>query len=209
MADSASIFPCPAVSSRVVLTCRFLWDKIQWQIGLKWAMSVTWGRWIFQKMSTHFGRFRPSPTLFNVWCFGVAEALRFIAATSQHQSVWSHFWGSNSYIYSAKLSCDDRPWRPWRKDTMKWRCSIREWLVLCFTLTAVYVLFCVSICAKLGQYICQMRFLICCHSHSGSRKAHNCFARTSHRQLQCPCLAWKLLKDCSPDIISFSKKRLL
>lgn len=95
------------------------------------------------------------------------------------------------------------------KDTMKWRCSIREWLVLCFTLTAVYVLFCVSICAKLGQYICQMRFLICCHSHSGSRKAHNCFARTSHRQLQCPCLAWKLLKDCSPDIISFSKKRLL
>lgn len=114
-ADSASIFPCPAVSSRVVLTCRFLWDKIQWQIGLKWAMSVTWGRWIFQKMFTHFGRFRPSPTLFNVWCFGVAEALRFIAATSQHQSVWSDFWGSNSYIYSAKLSCDDRPWRPWRK----------------------------------------------------------------------------------------------
>ena len=75
-ADSASIFPCPAVSSRVVLTCRFLWDKIQWQIGLKWAMSVTWGRRIFQKMSTHFGRFSgwfwvhilekscPSPTSF-------------------------------------------------------------------------------------------------------------------------------------------------
>jgi len=52
MADSASIFPGPAVSSRVVLTCRFLWDKIQWQIGLKWAMSVTWGRIFFQDVHT-------------------------------------------------------------------------------------------------------------------------------------------------------------
>lgn len=92
---------------------------------LGWNGRWAWlGEEFFSKMSIHFGRFSgwfwvhifgdvlSFSNKFCTFAFSVAAALRFIAATSQHQSVWSHFWGSNSYLYSAKLSCDDRPWRP-------------------------------------------------------------------------------------------------
>ena len=66
-------------------------------------------------LGAHLGEVLSFSNEFCTFAFSVAAALRFIAATSQHQSVWSHFWGSNSYLYSAKLSCDDRPWRPSEK----------------------------------------------------------------------------------------------
>ena len=66
-------------------------------------------------LGAHLGEVLSFSNKFCTFAFSVAAALRFIAATSQHQSVWSHFWGSNSYLYSAKLSCDDRPWRPSEK----------------------------------------------------------------------------------------------